>query len=72
MHVFNDLGLPHLLLVCLLLPPYIILARMCLTVFLLWLMIKITDLLAQCSLRVVPEVNMVLGLVIVPVLYSKN
>lgn len=46
MHVFNDLGLPHLLLVCILLPPYIILTRMVLTVFLLWLMIKITDLLA--------------------------
>lgn len=46
MHVFNDLGLPHLLLVCLLLPPNIILTQMVLTVFLLWLMIKITDLLA--------------------------
>lgn len=53
-HVFNDLCLSHLFLVCLLLPPNICLARVRLIVLLLRLMIKLTDLLAQCSLRIVP------------------
>lgn len=67
-HVLYNLSLSHLLLIGLLLSPYIIFARMSLVVLLFWLMIKLADLLAQCSLGIIPEMHMVLSFVIVPIL----
>lgn len=69
-HVFYNLSLPHFFLVCFLLPPNIILARMSLIILLLRFMIELAYLFTQCSLRVIPQVHMVLSFVVVPVLIS--
>ena len=69
-HVLDYLSLPHLFLVCLLLPPNIILAWMLLIILLLRLVIELAYLFTQCSLGIVPQMHMVLSFVIVPVLIA--